>query len=159
MGPHYAERGQCLRHPLWDYPARQHWENSQWMSGTLTSFGIMGPQSRAALTPLNTTMLCDVRRDSERLSISPPWCRQNCESGNTVEMETSFSQCQAADLLINREYTRVPPRRRLISTKHTKRNLWDIFLLMIKCLFILNCGHVSSFRDSSVQSKVFKKCH
>ena len=36
---------------------------------------------------------------------------------------------------------------------HTLR---DIFLVLIKGLFILNCRHFSPFRDSSVQSEVSK---
>ena len=30
--------------------------------------------------------------------------------------------------------------------------LWEIFQVLIECLFILNFRHISSFRDSSVQS-------
>ena len=37
--------------------------------------------------------------------------------------------------------------------------VWEIFLVLIKYLFILNYWHVSFFRDSSVQSKVFRTFH
>ena len=36
---------------------------------------------------------------------------------------------------------------------------WEIFLVWMKCLFIIYCRYISSFRDSSVQSEVFKKLH
>ena len=49
--------------------------------------------------------------------------------------------------------------RNYIYYREKQLHAHGIFLVLIKCLFILNCRHVSSFWDSSVLKKKFKSGH